>query len=81
VRWSDNEKLIVISNFNAENTYGFELELPKDIVEKWNLENGEYQVEDQLYNTYKSTLNVRDNEAKVRVDVKPLESFILKIKE
>ena len=81
VRWSDDEKLIVITNFNAENTYGFELGLPKEIIETWNLKEGEYQVEDQLYDTYKSTLKVRNNQATVRVDVKPLESFILKIEE
>ena len=81
VRWSEDEKLIIISNFNADNIYGFELGLPKDIIEKWNLKDGEYQVEDQLYKTYKSTLKVSNNNATVRVDVKPLESFILKIKE
>ena len=80
VRWSDNEKLIIISNFNAENTYGFELSLPQDIIEKWNLKDGEYNVEDQLFNTYKSKLVVDGNEASVRIDVKPLDSFILKIK-
>ena len=81
VRWSDDEKLIVISNFNAENSYGFELGLPEDIVEKWKLKDGEYQVQDQLYNTFTSTLKVNNNQARVRVDIKPLESFIIKIKE
>jgi glycosidase len=81
VRWSDDEKLIVVSNFNAENTYGFELGLPQDIIEKWNLKDGEYKVVDQLYNTFTSTLNVENNQARVRVDIKPLESFILKIQE
>jgi len=80
VRWSENEKLIVVSNFNAENTYGFELGLPQDIIEKWNLKDGKYQVVDQLYNTYTSTLKIENNKARVRVDVKPLESFILKLK-
>ena len=80
VRWSDDEKLIVISNFNAENTYGFELSLPQDIVEKWNLKNGEYQLEDQLYKIFTPTLKVKNSKAHVRVDLKPLESFILKIK-
>ena len=80
VRWSDDEKLIVISNFNAENTYGFELSLPQDIIEKWNLKDGEYQLEDQLYKIFTPTLIVNKNRAHVRVDVKPLESFILKIK-
>ena len=79
VRWSDDEQLIIVSNFNAENTYGFELQLPEDLVERLKLNNGEYQVEDQLYHTYSSTLKVENGKAKVRIDIKPLESFILKI--
>ena len=80
VRWSDDEQLIIISNFNAENTYGFELQLPEDLVQKLNLKSGEYEVEDQLYNTYNSILKVENGKAKVRIDIKELESFILKIK-
>ncbi len=79
VRWEGDERLIIVSNFNADNTYGFELGLPGDIVTKWNLKDGEYQVQDQLYQKYASTLVVKDGNARVRVDVKPLESFILKI--
>ncbi len=81
VRWSEDEKLIVVSNFNDENTYGFELGLPQDIIEKWILKDGEYQLEDQLYKTNTPTLKVENSQARVRVDIKPLESFILKIKQ
>jgi glycosidase len=81
VRWSADEKLIVVSNFNENDTYGFELGLPQDIIEKWNLKDGEYQVKDQLYKKYKTTLKVENNQARLRVDLKPLESFILKIKK
>jgi len=80
VRWSDDEQLIIVSNFNADNTYGFELQLPEDLVNKLKLKDGEYKVEDQLYNTYSSTLKVENGKAQVRIDIKPLESFILKIK-
>ena len=80
-RWSEDERLIIISNFNAENTYGFELQLPEDLVSKLGLKDGDYQVEDQLYKNYTSTLKVENSRAKVRIDIKPLESFILKIKE
>ena len=31
-RWSEDEKLIVISNFNAENTYGFELQKEQNLI-------------------------------------------------
>ena len=79
VRWSAEEKLIIISNFNAENTYGFELQIPEDLVQKLGLQDGEYEVKDQLYNTYTSTLKVENGKAEVRIDIKPLESFILKI--
>jgi glycosidase len=81
VRWNDDEKLIVISNFNADNTYGFELQLPEDLVKKMKLDNGEYKVKDQLYNSYNSTLKVENDKAQVRIDIKPLQSFILKIED
>ena len=81
VRWSADEKLIIVSNFNSENPYGFDLGLPNDIIEKWNLKDGEYSLEDQLYKTYATTLIVKNNQANLRVDIKPLESFILKIQQ
>jgi glycosidase len=80
VRWSDDEQLIIISNFNAENTYGFELQLPEDVVRKLGLSDGEYEVKDQLFGNYTSVLKVENGKAEVRIDIKPLESFILKIK-
>ena len=79
VRWSETEKLIIISNFNAENTYGFDLSLPQNIIKKWNLKDGEYQLKDQLYKTYSTKLIVKERQAKFRVDIKPLESFILQL--
>ena len=80
VRWSDDEQLIIISNFNAENTYGFELQIPSEILKTWNLSDGEYQFEDQLYKAYNSTLKVYGEYGMIRIDIKPLESFILKLK-
>jgi glycosidase len=79
VRWSADEKLIVVSNFNAENTYGFDLQLPKDLVGKLGLKAGKYKIEDQLYKKYNSTLKVENGMAYARIDISPLESFILKI--
>ncbi|NCP52432.1 MAG: alpha-amylase [Flavobacteriales bacterium] len=79
VRWSDDERLMVISNFNPENTYGFELQLPENIIAEWDLKDGDYHAKDQLYNQYQSILKVSNHQAKIRIDIKPLESFILKI--
>jgi glycosidase len=79
VRWSDNEQLIIVSNFSGTETFGFELQLPENLVNQLRLKEGDHEVIDQLYNTYSSTLKVVDNIASVRIDIKPLESFILKI--
>ncbi|WP_282041445.1 alpha-amylase family glycosyl hydrolase [Winogradskyella flava] len=79
VRWDNEEQLIVISNFNAENTYGFDLQVPEDLISKLGLKDGDYKVKDQLYEQFSSTLKVENGEAQVRIDIKPLESFILKI--
>ncbi len=81
VRWSENEKLIIASNFSATETYGFDLNIPEDLVTKLNLKVGIYDVLDQLYDSYTSTLIIENGVGKIRVDLKPLESVILKIKK
>ena len=79
-RWNSSEKLIIVSNFDAENSYEFELKIPKEIVNKWNLEKDEYSVMDQLYKKFESRLKLNENGASIFVKMEPLESHILKIK-
>ncbi len=80
-RWSENEKLIIITNFDAENTYGFLLRIPQVIIKKWEFSDGNYSVEDQLYHKEKGNLEISDKKGQLRVDIKPLESFIFKVQE
>ncbi len=79
VRYSESENLIVIANFDAQNDYNFELKLPEDIVEKWNLKNKTYQLKDMLYNTEKFNLKVTNNKASILLKISPLQSYILKV--
>ena len=79
-RWSDSEKLIIISNFSDTNSQEFDLMIPSDIISKWNLSDGSSKVTDQLYNQFSSNLIVKDGVGKVNTKLKPLESFILKVK-
>jgi len=79
VRWSDTEKLIVVSNFNSDYENEFELKIPQDIIEKWNLVDGTYGLQDQLYHQFQSALNIKDGTGTFYVKLKTLESFILKI--
>jgi hypothetical protein len=78
VRWTANEKLIVVVNFSWVTTSKFELQVPADVIATWNLKDGIYNVKDQLYGNT-SQLNVTNGEGKMMVSVKPSESFIFKL--
>ncbi|MDY7394455.1 alpha-amylase family glycosyl hydrolase [Aureibaculum sp. 2210JD6-5] len=79
VRWRGDDKLIIVSNFNDSNHYGFDLQIPKDVIEKWNLKDGSYSTEDQIYHKHKPTLEVRDGVGYIRIELDTLESVILKL--
>lgn len=79
-RWGKGQRLVIISNFDADESFGFELQLPKDLISKWGLQDGEYTMEEQLYRENKAALIVENRTARVRVDLKPLESRILELK-
>jgi glycosidase len=79
VRWSDTEKLIIIANFSSEHTSHFELKIPKDVIEKWNLKDGNYTITDQLYEKSSLQLQVINGEGKVQITIAPSESFIYKL--
>ena len=79
VRWSDNQKLIIVTNFDSNDTFGFELQLPSEIINEWGLSDGEYELEEMLYGQMYPKLNVKSGQAKVRIDLAPLESWILEV--
>ncbi|MGC6431670.1 MAG: alpha-amylase family glycosyl hydrolase [Jejuia sp.] len=79
-RWSNNEKLIVISNFDGESGHEFDLKLPKDLIDKWELTNGNHELVDQLYHNFSGTLNIENGLGSIKIQLKPLESLILKLK-
>ncbi len=78
-RWSDFEQLVVVSNFDARSEMQFNLKIPKNIINRWNLADGDYELEDALYNQYKTQLIVDRGIGSVQIKLKPLESFILKL--
>ncbi len=78
VRWSDNEKLIVVVNFSWVTTSSFELKIPEDVIKTWNIKDGLYTVKDQLYGST-AQLKVTDGKGSIQLSVKPSESFIFKL--
>ncbi|MGZ9735906.1 alpha-amylase family glycosyl hydrolase [Flavobacterium sp. GNP002] len=78
-RWSATEKLIVVTNFSWLTTSNFELKIPSDIIQKWNLKDGNYTVTDQLYHKNSIQLQVLNGEGKAQITIAPSESFIYQL--
>ncbi len=78
-RWSEQEKLIVVSNFDSKNSYQYSLELPKKLLGKWQLRPGVYSLTDLLYGK-KNTLTVHNNNsASIELEIKPLSSYVFQL--
>ncbi|NQZ12053.1 MAG: alpha-amylase [Algicola sp.] len=75
VRWSGDERLIVVSNFDVENKVEFKLTVPADVIEKWGLSDGRYTLTDQLYGSEQSLI-VANGVGAVDVVVDGLGSFV-----
>lgn len=80
VRWSEKQQLIIVSNFDAQNSYAFDLKIPPHMVEAWKLKSGKYALEEMLYGRLNTGLEVTDGGGSVPLELAPLESVILRIK-
>jgi len=81
VRWSNDEKLIIISNFDAKESFELELKLPKEIITAWNLKAAQYHLIDQLYGTQKADLKIENGEGTIKFRLDPLASYIFKVQD
>ncbi|QTD38340.1 alpha amylase C-terminal domain-containing protein [Polaribacter batillariae] len=79
VRFSKDEKLVVVSNFDDKKSYQFKLKIPSEIIKKWNLTSNKYQLKDQLYNTKTFDLEIKNGVGVVKMNMNHLESFVLKM--
>ena len=80
VRWSDEERLIILSNFDTRSAYELELKVPENIIRAWGLEDGEILLEEQLYGVQNPVLGISNGQGVVSISLAPLESLILKLK-
>jgi glycosidase len=81
VRWSENEKLIIISNFDDLVNFDLDLQIPSEIIKSWNLSDGNYNVIDQLYNSITANLKVENGVGELSLELGTLTSFIFKLEE
>jgi len=78
VRWSANEKLIIVSNLSPKTNEMFDLKIPADVIKEWKIKDGTYLLTEQLYGVA-HTLKVSNGVGTVKISLKGSESFILKL--
>ena len=81
VRWRDDERLIVVSNFSADAERAFDLVVPASIIAGWMLADGRYRLDEVLSGGQDARLIVDGGQGIVRMTLGPLESAILRIGE
>jgi len=79
VRWSEKEKLVIITNFNQNTAVNCEVIVPADVVKKMNLKDGTFVLKDQLYGNSQSELKISNGVGKFKLSIQPGESFIYKL--
>ncbi len=80
VRWTSNEKIIVLSNFDALKNYSLNLKVPEDVITKWELTDGDYPLSEVLYGEVSPKLSVINGQGQIQLDLAPLQSYIFKLK-
>ncbi|WP_163707383.1 alpha-amylase family protein [Mangrovibacterium lignilyticum] len=79
VRWKDDDRLIIINNFNTNQTYQLKLKLDPETVAGWKLTPGVYQLTDRLSRGRGYELIVADSSAEISLELDPLQSFIFQL--
>jgi len=77
VRWSDQQKLLILVNFSADSSWQGTISLPKHIQDAWGLKTGSYSMKNALGTADRLKMQVTDTDARIDVTLDPLASKIL----
>ena len=81
VRETAHTKWLIIANFSKHDGFGFELQVPPELLSTWDLPNGSYPLIDKLYGEVQTHFHREGNYGHMRVDIAPLQTLFFKLKE
>ena len=79
VRWSDDERLIIVSNFSDTASYRLTLTVPPEIISGWQLGPGRYKLDELLFGVNASELVVDAGAGLLHVELEPLGSVVYRV--
>jgi len=77
VRWTENQHILVITNFHKDKSYDLELELPVEVIHEWGLTKDVYTFKELFDESVFTTFRISNNTAKMTLKLSPLQSKIL----
>jgi putative glycosidase len=81
VRETAHTKWLIIANFSKHDGFGFELQVPPELLSTWDLPNGSYPLVDKLYGEVQTHFYREGNYGHMRMDIAPLQTLFFKLEE
>lgn len=78
-RWSVQQRLVIVVNFSAESAFELQLRIASELIQEWELLDGEYSLEDRLGEGNYSRLTVRGGEGYLIVGLEALGAVIYEV--
>ncbi len=78
-RWRGDERLIVASNFDDTVPATLTLDIPADMIDQWQIDDGRYDLAEQIYGNLHGELVVDHGVGVVRLELEPLQSVVFRI--
>ncbi|QYH40922.1 alpha-amylase [Algoriphagus sp. NBT04N3] len=79
-RWDENQKLIVVTNFDEFQSVKTTLKLSPELLKAWKLEKGERELKELMFGKKKTKLRVSDQGAEIDLDFGPWESAVFEVR-
>ncbi|WP_299586611.1 alpha-amylase family glycosyl hydrolase [uncultured Microbulbifer sp.] len=76
-RWDKTEKLLVVANFDQENTE-FELFIPSELLKQWALKDGSYRLKGQIGGA-EQQLIIHNGLGRIKLNLLPFESHLFRL--
>ena len=80
VRETAHTKWLIIANFSKYDGFGFELQVPPELLSTWDLPDGSYLLIDKLYGEVRTHFHRQGDYGHMRVDIAPLQSLFFALK-
>lgn len=80
-RWNSQQQFLVASNFSATEAREFNLRLPQELVDAWQLTQLRYGVVTRLGKGEAPTLQITNQGAMLAIQLQPLESVVLELRK